>query len=596
MFQSTKKRKEPAPRLLKTGCDEGECNIAPNIEARQQKKNDHIYHESPRKLKRKLDMEIDQNSSYRKKLRVKQQRIRRLVKKVHSMNELVNHLKKKRLVSGNAAHILQKSLNGAPLEIYSRMLKNKEGRLTREKYPPGLRSFALTLQFYSSRAYDYVRSTFNFALPHPSVLRSWYSCIEGEPGFSSEAFRILKTTSELAKSREEKIACSLMLDEMSICHEVGFDGEKYRGYVDLGTQIEDDDAQLASNALIFMVVCLHSNWKIPVAYFFINGLSGKERANLVNECLIRLHDCNIEIPSITFDGPSCHFSMAQHLGATLAMPDPQPWFQHPSDESKRVYIILDVCHMLKLMRNHWAVLKIFKDPIDNGVIDWQYVTSLHKLQEEEGLRAANKLRNAHIQWHQQKMKVNLAAQTLSSSVANALEFCNKDLKLKDFQKCEKTVYFIRVVDRLFDILNSRNPLAENFKAPLSRKNEHIWRPFLTEALAFLAHLTDPGGQTMCQTPKKTPFVGFYISTLSIMMLYDELVANNTPILRYMLTYKFSQDHLELFIGAIRCRGGWNNNPSPNHFISAYKRLLMHHEITTKNGNVIAQENVRILNV
>ncbi|KAG8175136.1 hypothetical protein JTE90_011643 [Oedothorax gibbosus] len=146
---------------------------------------------------------------------------------------------------------------------------------------------------------------------------------------------------------------------MSIKHHIQIDGVKMRGYVDIGTDMEeDDDVQIASNALIFMVVCLHSNWKIPVAYFLINGLSGDERANLVEECLKRLHESNIEVPSVTFDGLSCHFTMASCLGAKLDLPDPQPWFKHPSDPQKRVFVILDICHMLKLMRNNWASLKV----------------------------------------------------------------------------------------------------------------------------------------------------------------------------------------------------------------------------------------------
>jgi hypothetical protein len=95
---------------------------------------------------------------------------------------------------------------------------------------------------------------------------------------------------------------------------------------------------------------------------------------------------------------------------------------------------------------------------------WQFVEELHKLQESEGLHLANKLRSAHIKWKPQKMKVNLAAQALSSSVADALEYCEGKLKLPQFQGCGPTVQCICVFDHLFDVLNSRNPLARNFKA------------------------------------------------------------------------------------------------------------------------------------
>ena len=77
------------------------------------------------------------------------------------------------------------------------------------------------------------------------------------------------------------------------------------------------------------------------------------------------------------------------------------------------------------MRNNWASLRVLKDSVDDKIINWQYITKLNKLQEK-GLKATNKLRNSHIRWQQQKVKENLAVQTLSSSGAKALEFYDKN--------------------------------------------------------------------------------------------------------------------------------------------------------------------------
>ena len=115
--------------------------------------------------------------------------------------------------------------------------------------------------------------------------------------------------------------------------------------------------------------------------------------------------------------------------------------------------------MLKLVRNTLAEKEIILDK-DGGKILWQYLVDLHKLQNDEGLRLGNKLKKAHIQWKQQKMKVNLAAQSLNSSVADAIEYFATILKLPQFQGSEATVKFLRMFDHLFDVLNSRNPLAK----------------------------------------------------------------------------------------------------------------------------------------
>ncbi|GLV43403.1 hypothetical protein CBL_21275, partial [Carabus blaptoides fortunei] len=65
-------------------------------------------------------------------------------------------------------------------QLLLRQLKLTTGR----KFPAELRTFALTLHFYSSSAYDYVRTTFGKCLPHPTTLRKWYSAVDGSPGYT----------------------------------------------------------------------------------------------------------------------------------------------------------------------------------------------------------------------------------------------------------------------------------------------------------------------------------------------------------------------------------------------------------------------------
>ena len=67
------------------------------------------------------------------------------------------------------------------------------------------------------------------------------------------------------------------------------------------------------------------------------------------------------------------------------------------------------------------------------------------------------------------MKVILASQALSSSVADAIEYCDKQLKLPEFSGSEATVDFIRIFDRLFDILNSPSVVAKDCKSPLEQQ-------------------------------------------------------------------------------------------------------------------------------
>lgn len=86
--------------------------------------------------------------------------------------------------------------------------------------------------------------------------------------------------------------------------------------------------------------------------------------------------------------------------------------------------------MLKLMKNCFGDWKIFIDSEGNE-IKWDFIKELCELQKK-GLSAGNKLKKEHIKYWKMKIKVSLAAQTLSSSVADSISFCNKQLNLLQF--------------------------------------------------------------------------------------------------------------------------------------------------------------------
>ena len=143
--------------------------------------------------------------------------------------------------------------------------------------------------------------------------------------------------------------------------------------------------------------------------------------------------------------------MPKELGLKIICDGMKTSFVNPSIPSQNVYALLDVCHMLKLVRNCFATCELLKNR-DGGIIKWLYIDQLQKLQHDEGLHLANKLRKAKLQWQSQKKKVNLATPTLSSSVADAMEFCSQDIKIAAFNNSQATCKFIRMFDHLFDIL------------------------------------------------------------------------------------------------------------------------------------------------
>ncbi|KAF4530741.1 hypothetical protein B566_EDAN007962 [Ephemera danica] len=265
----------------------------------------------------------------------------------------------------NAQNLLEIFFTGTCLELFQRVATNvSTGKNSRDVYSPEIRTFALTLHFHSTAAYNYVRDVMHLALPDVSTLRSWYSEIDADVGFCNEAFDILKCEAQNRLDNGQKpMPVALIIDEMHLKKDITFTGSDFSGLIDLGTGLDPEGLErpLATEALVFMV-------------------------------------------------------------------------------------------------------------------------------EKEKLRAGNKLRKRHIQFRKQIMKVNLAVQTLSASVADAIEFCNKDMKLIEFRDSAPTVEFIRTVDRAFDHLNSRNPYGKGIKAPLKQENESHWRSFFQKAMDYLIGL------------------------------------------------------------------------------------------------------------
>ena len=346
--------------------------------------------------------------------------------------------------------------------------------------------------------------------------------------------------------------------------------EKYHGYIDLGTQLNDDSLPLAKEALTFMVVAINDSFKMPVGYFLIDGLGGIERANITCEFLRKLHDAGITIASLTFDGCASNICMVRNLGCNLDIKSFKPYFSHPVT-NENVLIFLDPCHMLKLVRNTLGDKKRLVDR-DGNVVDWKFIENLNQLQQDENLHLANKLRPKHLLWTKNKMNVNLAAQLLSESVGSSLEFCAQE-HMANFIGCEPTVKFIRIVNGLFDVLTSRNLKAKGLKSPLQPCNYFTIRSFLIDARSYILSLMEsPNGRPIIESNRKTGFLGFLICIDNTFRLYDFAMSSKFA-MKFLCLFKISQDHIELFFGKIRRLGGCNNNPTSRQFSAAYKKSL-----------------------
>jgi len=115
-------------------------------------------------------------ASFEEYKRKSQQTIRSLKRKIKQKKSeadfdiVIASLKSK--LNTNYLHVLEQ-IGKSNKDLLKRMISKCDTKSINRQYSPELRSFALTLHYYSPKAYNYVREKFECGL-------------EGNPGFNSE--------------------------------------------------------------------------------------------------------------------------------------------------------------------------------------------------------------------------------------------------------------------------------------------------------------------------------------------------------------------------------------------------------------------------
>lgn len=476
-------------------------------------------------------------------------------------------------------------------EFFSVVLKYfKTGRPKR--YSPEMRQFALMLHYYSPTGYNYVRDKFMSCLPCDQTIRNWYRTVDGEPGYSDSALNALQT---LQQQTPYQIVGCLSVDGMHLRKHLQCNGSSTVGYVDFGGVIETDKRQMANEALNIMFVGMNVAVKQPLGYFLINGVGSRQLNSLIAIGRQLVYDCGIVSATVAYDGLSSNFGMSKTLGCDWTDPYDIQSEMLFNDLPFKTWAVPDMPHMIKLWRNTFHDFGGFLSGSDsNKKIEWKFVKSLFDYQSKLHLHMGNKLRKLHVNYKNQIMKVYLATQLFSNSVADAIETCDKSFELPDFRWSETTVKFLRIMNDLFDIFNSTDMKQSGYKQPLHRENYEFIVKRLEEIRLYILHLKQFDGTPMYSSSRNTPVIGVLVLINSLKEIYKEYVEDK-KLLTFVPTYKANQDNLEILHCTMRSHSGYNSNPTCVQYRSAFKKALIHGQLTAKKtGNCIPLEDIRIL--
>lgn len=125
--------------------------------------------------------------------------------------------------------------------------------------------------------------------------------------------------------------------------------------------------------------------------FFLAGLNSKEKVNVVRQCLEFVSMAEVTVTSLTFDGTATNIDMAQQLGANFKdSKNLVTSFKHDKHRFS-IFIYLDACHMLKLIRNCLASKQTIINENDD-TLSWKLLDKLVELQEHKSLQAVIKFK------------------------------------------------------------------------------------------------------------------------------------------------------------------------------------------------------------
>lgn len=170
----------------------------------------------------------------------------------------------------------------------------------------------------------------------------------------------------------------------------------------------------------------------------------------------------------------------------------------------KILIFPDPCHMIKLIRNTLGKHKQFHR---NGqLIAWRFFERLvaHK---DKNKFISHKLTKEHMQWNKNEMRVCLATQTFSRSVAASMNYLRLENNIR-FISSKATADFALMMNDIFDLLNSKHPESLTiFRTGLTKNSQNEVLIFLDGASRYIKSLK-MGRKRVVDMRVKFGFIGF----------------------------------------------------------------------------------------
>jgi hypothetical protein len=189
----------------------------------------------------------------------------------------------------------------------------------------------LVLRTLSMKAYKYLRRAKIMPLPGISTLRRWIKGFQVKEGIQHDTLHVLRRLRESNSSPYFKLSV-LSFDEMKVAESVTYEARADQVF---GTHRQ---AQVA------MIRGLTHTYKQPIYAGFDKTMT----IDLLTEVICAVENEGFHIVAVVSDMGSTNQTLFRKMGIT----ESRPFFDNPADHSRRIFVLHDVPHLVKLARNH----------------------------------------------------------------------------------------------------------------------------------------------------------------------------------------------------------------------------------------------------
>ncbi|KAF0294357.1 Transposable element P transposase [Amphibalanus amphitrite] len=437
--------------------------------------------------------------------------------------------KKKNISTADAMKKLEETCPPRLLKFLQVQLKMAGTKPKGRRYSDDELMEWLAIYHMGARAYRQLSRL--FIMPSPRMLRKRMQDIQMLPGFQDALFSAMEHKMKHVPASDKMVVISF--DEIQLTPNVTYHRgmDRAEGVEDLGTM--GRTSRVADHALTFMVRGLTGRWKQAVGFFYS---AGPAPAAVLEEqlktCVRKLRTAGLRVVGAVCDmGKPNQELIKKRLGVTIE----RPYFDV---DGESVIALYDPPHLFKCLRNC-----LYKHDIETpeGVMSWTHIKEFYEQDCRRSVRAAPKLRDAHIVLGAfSRMKVKLATQILSRSVASAMHLY-ADVGLLTGEHKVTANGLLRLNDA-FDVLNSSRLDQNPNRRPFSKDNEGHHVRLLTDLSEWL-RLWRIGGHA----PSADSVQGLQLTISAVLLLWRTVSGE----LQSLATRRLTQDGLENFFGLVR---------------------------------------------